>query len=239
MNDAQGSDRPVSLSEMVTDRIQVGDAPRLAIVMLHGYAMQGSDLAPFAHSLGVPAVFYVPEAPLHAVPSGRAWWMMDQEKRRVALPTGPRDLATEIPAGAPAARTLLRELVARVRREHPELPVALIGFSQGGMLACDAVLHDAVRVDALALLSSSRIDITEWTRRADRLLGLPVLVSHGENDDDLAFTAGQALRNFCTASGADVTWIPFPEGHAIPLVVWRGIRRFLAGLSPREAPTSP
>ena len=49
MNDAQGSDGPVSLSEMVTDRIQVGGAPRMAIVMLHGYAMQGSDLAPFAH----------------------------------------------------------------------------------------------------------------------------------------------------------------------------------------------
>jgi phospholipase/carboxylesterase len=239
MSDAPGSDGPAPIGEMVTDRIQVGEAPRLAVVLLHGYGMRGSDLAPFAHSLGVPAVFYVPDAPLQAVPSGRAWWVMDQEKRRVALQVGPRDLATEVPAGAPAARALLGDLVARVRREHPALPVALIGFSQGGMLACDALLHDTVRVDALALLSSSRIDITEWSRRTDRLRGLPVLVSHGEADDDLAFTTGLALRDFCVEAGARVTWIPFPDGHAIPLVVWRGIRRFLAGLTPRAAPTSP
>ncbi len=219
--------------------IAVGEGPRLAVVMLHGYAMRGADLSPFAHSLGLPAVFYVPDGPLEAVPDGRAWWAMDQERRRVALLRGPRDLATEVPAGAAAARALLGALVARVRQEQPSLPVVVIGFSQGGMLACDAVLHDATRVDALALLSSSRIDVEEWTRRAERLRGLPVLVSHGETDDDLAFSTGAALRDFCLAAGAKVTWIPFPEGHAIPLAVWRGIRRFLAGLSPRAAPTAP
>ena len=217
-----------------TECIRIGGTPRIAVIMLHGYAMRAADLAPFAHSLGLSAVFYVPEAPLQAVPSGRAWWVMDQERRRLALLAGPRDLATEVPAGAPAARAALGELVARVRRELPGLPVAVIGFSQGGMLACDAVLHDAVRLDALALLSSSRIDIGEWTRRADRLRGLPVLVSHGEADDDLAFATGEALRDFCREAGATVTWVPFPDGHAIPLLVWRAVRRLLSGLSHRE-----
>ena len=219
-----------------TQRIAVGDPPTLAVVMLHGYAMRAADLAPFAHSLGVPAVFYVPEAPLAAVPGGRAWWPMDQELRRVALLDGPRDLAEARPTGAAAARALLRDLVARVRREQPGLPVVVIGFSQGGMLACDAVLHDDIRPDCLALLSSSRIDIANWTQRAERLKGLPVLVSHGEADDDLAFAAGEALRDFCMAAGASVTWVPFPEGHAIPLVVWRGIRRFLSEHGARPAP---
>lgn len=212
---------------LAAEGIRVGDEPRLVVVMLHGYAMRASDLSPFAHSLGFPAVFYVPDAPIAAVPEGRAWWPMDQERRRVALLAGPRDLAEEVPAGAPAARALLAELVARARRAHPGLPVAVIAFSQGGMLACDAVLHDAVRLDALALLSSSRIDISNWRRRADRLRGLPMLVSHGEADDDLAFAAGERLRDFCIAAGAEVTWVPFADGHSIPLVVWRGIRRFL------------
>lgn len=239
MTDAEGDFGPAGVRSLVTECISVGEAPRMAVVMLHGYAMSGADLAPFAHSLGVPAIFYVPEAPLEAVPSGRAWWVMDPEQRRVALLTGPRDLASETPVGAPTARSLLGALVARVRREQPGLPVAVIGFSQGAMLACDAVMHDALRPDALALLSSSRLDIEEWSRRSDRLRGMPVLVSHGEADDDLAFAAGEALRDFCRAAGADVTWIPFPDGHAIPLVVWRGIRRFLSALSPRVEPTSP
>lgn len=224
---------------LAVECIRVGDHPRLVVVMLHGYAMRGSDLSPFAHSLGLSAVFYVPDAPLAAVPDGRAWWPMDQERRRVALMAGPRDLADEVPAGAPAARALLAELVARARREHPRLPVAVIAFSQGGMLACDAVVHDVVRLDALALLSSSRIDLANWRRGADRLRGLPVLVSHGEADDDLAFAAGERLRDFCIAAGALVTWVPFAEGHSIPLVVWRAIRRFLNGAAGRWNASDP
>lgn len=207
--------------------------------MLHGYAMGAEDLSPFAVSLGLPAVFYVPHAPLEAVPSGRAWWPMDAERRRQALLKGPRDLADERPTGASAARALLGELLVRVRRAHPDLPLVVIAFSQGGMLACDAVLHDEARLDGLALLSSSRIDIAHWRERAERLRGLPVLVSHGETDDDLAFAAGEALRDFCADAGAIVTWVPFPGGHSIPLVVWRAIRRFVAGITRREAPSVP
>ena len=219
--------------------IVVGRNPRTAVVMLHGYAMGAADLSPFAVSLGLEAVFYVPEGPLQAIPTGRAWWPMDRERRQQSLLNGPRDLAEERPAGAPPARALLGDLLARVRRAHPDLPLVVIAFSQGGMLACDAVLHDDARPDGLALLSSSRIDVANWRKRADRLRGLPVLVSHGELDDDLAFAAGEALRDFCTEAGATVTWIAFPGGHSIPLVVWRAIRRFVAGISRREAPNDP
>lgn len=227
------------MTALTIQRMDVGGAAQIAVVMLHGYAMRADDLAPFAHSLGLPAVFYVPDGPLEAEPSGRAWWPMDRARRRLALERGPRDLADERPAGAPAARALLRDLVAGVRRAHPNLPLAVIAFSQGGMLACDAVLHDDIRLDALALLSSSRIDLGTWLGRSDRLQGLPVLVSHGETDEDLSFAAGESLRDFCVQAGATVTWVPFPDGHAIPLVVWRAIRRFLSGLSSRGAPSAP
>ena len=227
------------LAAIRTECITVGGRPEVAVVLLHGHAMQGADLAPFAHSLGVPAAYYVPDAPLDADPAGLAWWPIDQAQRRTTLRAGPRDLATEVPSGAPAARALLGELVSRVRCELPGLPVVLIGFSQGGMLACDAVLHGNVGVEGLVLLSSSRINVQSWVERRDRLSGMPVLVSHGETDDDLAFSAGEALRDFCRDAGADVTWIAFPEGHVVPLLVWRAIRRFLTARRLRVEPTFP
>ena len=58
-----------------------------------------------------------------------------------------------------------------------------------------------------------------------------MLVSHGTHDTDLAFAAGEALRDFHRNSQARVTWQPFDGGHEIPLVVWRALRRFLAELS--------
>ena len=105
--------------------------------------------------------------------------------------------------------------------------MTIVGFSQGGMLACDALLRDGLDLAALALLSSSRIAFDEWQTQLHRLRDLPVFVSHGERDPDLAFAAGEALRDMAVAGGAQVTWLPFDGGHEIPLVVWRGLKKFL------------
>jgi len=207
------------------------------VVLLHGYSMTPADLAPFAHSLGTGGVFLFPEGPLPALSGGRSWFPMDDAARQAAQRTGPRDLAERHPAGLAAARerlgSYLRACAARFRPEK----TVLGGFSQGGMLACDAVLHGTAVVDALLLMSASRLNIGEWQAHAARLGTLPVLISHGKTDPDLAFSAGAALRDFVAAAGAEVTWLPFDGGHEIPLVVWRAVRKFLRRpcLAPSDA----
>jgi phospholipase/carboxylesterase len=202
----------------------------LIVVMLHGYAMSPADLSPFAHSLGLAARMLVPEGPLAAIPVGRAWWEIDPEERTLSLDAGPRDLHTEHPPGAAAARAQLLAFLADVRQRWGEGPIALVGFSQGGMLACDALLRDQPTIAGLALLSASRMGGDEWLPLAHRLSGIPVFVSHGKRDQDLAFAAGEALHDFVVLGGANVTWIPHEHGHEIPLVVWRGLRKFLSAL---------
>jgi phospholipase/carboxylesterase len=98
------------------------------------------------------------------------------------------------------------------------------------MLALDWVLCGNQRVDGLALLSTSRLALSEWQPRRERLRNLPVFLSHGASDRDLAFAAGERLRDFLLESAAQLTWTPFEGGHEIPLVVWRGLRKFLAAL---------
>jgi phospholipase/carboxylesterase len=220
-----------SLGGLRTIIVPVAEAPRVMVVILHGYAMGPEDLAPFAESMGVPGAFYLPEGPFEAEGNGRAWWPIDQERRAAAMAVGPRDLAAEHPPGAEAARALLRGVIAVVERRHPGLPLVLVGFSQGGMLACDTVLRDRPRIAGLALLSASRIAADEWAALTGRLAGLPVLVSHGTHDPDLGFHAGEAMRDMCIAAGADVTWVPFEGEHGIPLVVWRALRKFIQRLA--------
>ena len=130
----------------------------------------------------------------------------------------------------PAARATLCRFLDELRTEFPGLPLVLGGFSQGAMLACDAVLCARQAVSGLVMLSSSRIAFSEWLANREALSGLPVLLSHGQHDTDLAFAAGEALRDFHSDSHAHVTWQPFDGGHEIPLIVWRALRRFLAGL---------
>lgn len=189
--------------------------------MLHGRNMQAADLAPFGASLGIDAHFVFPDAPLTVEP-GRTWWPVDAEAR--LRERGARDLYEMDPPGRAEARAQLGALCNSVA-EGKQL--ALVGFSQGGMLAMDYVLHGG-RVDALALLSSTRIAFDEWRPLLPRLAGLPVLITHGRSDEELSFAAGEGLRDAALAGGADVTWFPFDGGHGIPLSVWRALRKFLA-----------
>lgn len=206
------------------------DAP-VVVAVLHGFAMEPGDLSPFASSMGVPAWFLFPEAPLAAAPRGRAWWHIDPVRRAESLARGPRDFAGEHPPDLPAARAALAAFVAAIEERRRGRPFVLAGFSQGGMLALDSLLRPPVpfRPDALALLSASRLAYDEQAPLLARapLAGLPVLVAHGRTDDDLAFGAGEALRDAVAAAGARVDWLPFDEGHEIPLVVWRRLRKLI------------
>jgi len=211
-------------------RVGEPEQARAQVVLLHGYDMRPEDLEPFSHSLASPALFYFPRGP-HAVGAHtRAWWPIDDERRIAQLAVGPRDLHEEFPKGRPAARAALGAFLDSIRAQAPELPLVLGGFSQGGMLACDTVLCSRQPVSGLVMFSSSRIAFSEWLVNREVLAGLPVLVSHGQHDADLAFRAGEALRDFHRDSRAEVTWQPFDGGHEIPLVVWRALRRFLTEL---------
>jgi phospholipase/carboxylesterase len=195
--------------------------------MLHGFMMRPGDLSPFAASIGLPACWLFPEGPVAARPVGRAWWDIDPDLRAAALAVGPRDFAGQHPADLPRARTILAAFLDEAAALAGDRPLVVGGFSQGGMLLCDLLLRAPRPVAGLVLLSSSRIACDEWPPPADRLRGLPALISHGHADPDLAFTTGEALRDAVRAEGADVTWVPFEGGHEIPLPVWRRLRQFL------------
>lgn len=228
------------------ETVAVGDpaAARAVVVLLHGFAMQPADLAPFAHSLGVPALFLFPRGPFAAsvepgVELGRAWWPIDPILRKAALARGPRDFAGEHPAALPQARAMLGRFLDeldRFARRRASRPLVVGGFSQGGMLACDMFLRSPTPLAWLVLLSASRIAFDEWppalARWGRAAFPYPrVLASHGREDPDLAFEAGLALRDCLVAAGADVTWLPFDGGHETPLVVWRRLRKILLELA--------
>jgi phospholipase/carboxylesterase len=229
-------ERHTQLAGLETCLIRDSARPRVTIVFLHGYGMRPADLTPFAHSLGVPGASYVfPQAPL-CVSSGRyAWWPMCQGGW-TASPRQARDLAGEHPSGRQGARELVRNLIEQLIADGEGEPILLAGFSQGGMLACDTVLFERVRVDGLAMMSSSCIAIDEWNQKGGRLKGLSAFVSHGRRDDDLAFAAGERVGNFLHDSGACVRWVPFDGGHEIPFSVWRQFRSFARETRPVADP---
>jgi len=210
-------------------------SPNFAIVLLHGYSMDRSDLAPFAHSLDLPVHFYFPRGPHKAEPNGYAWWTVDTFKRDAALKVGPRDLAMQHPSGRTEIRDNLKNFIADVQARTENCPLILGGFSQGGMLACDALLSGGIHVEGLVLLSCGRIAFDEWLPHFSRVCNLPIFVSHGRRDQNIGFAAGEALKDWLLACGAEVTWTPFDDGHGMPLPVWRQLREFVQRLRVKHA----
>jgi phospholipase/carboxylesterase len=219
--------KPFVLGEL--SGLAVGDSSTSrAVIVLHGREMAGADLAPFAEAIHGEAYWLFPDAPLAAAAGGRTWWPIDSEARIRAVEAGPMDLSAMNPPGRATARAQLASLVAALPADQP---VVLAGFSQGGMLAMDYALHAAETKSrapsALALFSSTRIALADWTPRAAALAGQRVLVAHGRDDRELAFAAGEALRDFAIGGGATVTWLPFEGGHELPFVVWRALKKLV------------
>lgn len=236
-------ERAVEIAGRPTTIVEPADgvAPRLLLVLLHGLQMTPLDLAPFAHSLALPLIALFPRGPVEALdtrgPKGAAWWATDPFAREAALAQGPRDFAAQDPPDLPAARETLDRFADAAAELFPGLPIVLGGFSQGAMLTCSTLLTIGPRawrerLIGLVLLSGSRVAGADWTEpRLGAFRGLRAYLSHGEQDPDLAFEAGLALRDALAQGGADVAWTPFEGAHEIPLVAWRGLRKFLLGLT--------
>ncbi|HWN70362.1 MAG TPA: hypothetical protein VNM90_22130, partial [Haliangium sp.] len=126
-----------------TDGRGGGNGP--VVVLLHGFGAPGSDLVPLGQAMAAPegTRFVFPAAPL-VLPAffgeSRAWWMIDMARleRVVALGQQP-SFAREVPQGLGDARAKLLTMihVMRARLDATASPLALGGFSQGAMLACD------------------------------------------------------------------------------------------------------
>lgn len=169
---------------------------RQVVILLHGYGADGNDLiglAPFFAQALPDAAFYSPHAPqpCEMAPFGRQWFSLSQYDpdmmRRDPQTMGPA--YAEMLAGTQAAAPELDAFIAAAAaREGVGLEqVALVGFSQGTMMA----LHSGLRQDTAlagilgysgALVGADRLP-AEVTARP------PVLLVHGEADPVVPFEA--------------------------------------------------
>ena len=208
--------------------VEPAATPRAAVLLLHGFDMTPAQLAPIAASLKLPALVALPGGPIARAGGGRAWWPVDDAARAARMQAGPADLHDSHPPGRERARDAVHAAARALRERAPGLPLVLAGFSQGAMLALDAVLQaPPLPVDALALWSGSRLAFAEWAPALHRLRGLRVDVVHGRADANLGIAAGHSLRETLAQAGAHVRWLPFDGGHEIPPQAWLALRRLV------------
>ena len=220
--------------------------PPLLVVFNHGYGASGEDLVPFVPELLereprlAPVRFAFPAGTLSlgmaAWGDARAWWPLDWMKLSTLSrsPEGRQELRNEVPEGMGSARRKLQGCVEALLAGTglPPERVVLGGFSQGAMLATDLALSWEQRPAALVALSSVLLAAERWRALAPRRAGLPVIQSHGRQDPILPYSEGEALRDFLTAAGLAVEFIPFDGPHTVHPDALDRVARLLGSLLP-------
>lgn len=175
-----------------------GGAARQLVILLHGYGADGNDLislAPHWARLLPGAAFVSPHAPFPCEmgPFGRQWFGFEN-----------RDSAALL-AGAQAAASPLDGFIdaelARLGLDESRL--ALVGFSQGTMMA----LHVALRRPrpVAAVVGYSGALIAPERLAADITVRPPVLLIHGDVDQVVPYQALAAAQQVLEAAGVPVT----------------------------------
>jgi phospholipase/carboxylesterase len=143
------------------------------VIFLHGVRADGTQLAPLGDRWGeiLPhTAFAAPDAPFAAIRGGRQWFSLDgvtRESRPQRIAAARRDFDALL-GGVVAAHGLTDDLNR----------VALVGFSQGAMMALDALVSGRWPVAAVVAFSGRLASPPPLAPPP----GAAVLLVHGEDD---------------------------------------------------------
>lgn len=197
-----------------TVEVTTGENPVGSVIWLHGLGADGHDFEPIVSELrlpeSLPLRFVFPHAPVRPVTINggmamRAWYdilSLDTEGRADAQ--GVRD-----------STALLEALINReIERGIPAGRIVVAGFSQGGAVAINAVLHSKHQLAGLMALSTYLALPSELGGSAGSR-DLPVFMAHGSFDPMLPMQWGRASADTLIAAGFSVDWHDYPMAHAV------------------------
>jgi len=202
-------------------------AARQLVVFLHGYGADGNDLIEIGRAwqgLLPQAAFVSPHAPepCGQAPTGRQWFALtfrDPNERWVGANKA-----------APVLEAFLNAELKR--RNLPPTALALVGFSQGTMMALHVGLRRAV--PPLAIVGYSGLFVIPPDTNPDKVAAdiksrPPVLLIHGDQDDLIPPQALFMATNALGDLGVPVEWhLSHGIGHGIDQEGLRHGGEFLA-----------
>jgi len=172
-----------------------GAKPDSLVVFIHGYGADGGDLLSLGKawaSLLPNTLFIAPHGPTvcELNPSGNQWFGLKD--------WGPSRILKEIQALTPSFNRYLDGLL----KTHglPPEKLALVGFSQGAMLAIHTALHRPQCAGVVAYSGAFIDDPNEL-----KMARPPILLVHGADDQVLPVSFSQMAEEHLKALGVPVT----------------------------------
>lgn len=215
--------------------IQTGDAPRAAIILLHGLGADGNDFVPITQELDLsdvgPVRYVFPNAPVIPVTINGgyrmpAWYDI--------LGT---DLARrEDEAGLRASQAEIEALIAREKaRGIPASRIVLAGFSQGcAMALMTGLRHGEALAGIVGLSGYLPLAASTAIERHAANRATPIFMAHGLHDEVVQIGRATASRDALQALGYAVEWHAYPMPHSVCMEEVADLGRFLLRVLAKE-----
>ncbi|MFP3959623.1 MAG: alpha/beta hydrolase [Spirochaetaceae bacterium] len=223
---------------MLEYRYREGPEDGGTCVLLHGFGADAADLYPLADQLDPQGRlrWYFPEAPYRitygGAAFGRAWFPRNEAEIAGALEGAYfRRLSEMDPEGLRLAGAAIEELLRAVGADPRTL--VLGGFSQGAMVAVEALARSSHPPADLWLFSGSAIAVKRWRTALGAERRFSFLQSHGTADTILPIDGARALFAMLEEAGGEGEFLSFDGGHGIPgEILTRAGRRLQKVLQP-------
>lgn len=196
-----------------------GDLSRVAL-LLHGRGSDEVDLLPLSPVFGAGTRVLSVRAPFPFGP-GYAWYGLNND--------GSANIQ-QLQQSVIQVSDFIDGLVQKGMGQ--EIPIFLMGFSQGGLMAAATALHRQGR-DLAAVICLSAPPLPTQASEA-RLVGFPVFWGHGHQDPVVPIARGERAREQLEAQGAQVSAHRYPISHTISDEEMSDIRRWLGELSKKN-----
>jgi phospholipase/carboxylesterase len=186
-----------------------GGAPKQIVLLLHGFGSSGADmiaLAPEWQDTLPDALFLAPHAPQRCgiIGDGYQWWGLSGRS--------PSALAAGAASAAPAIDAFIDRKLNQYRLSESNL--ALVGFSQGTMMALHVGLRRPRAVAAVVGYSGILTDCT--TLAHTDFAKPPVLLIHGTADPVVPVSALHRAESELKRLGVEVTThVSHCLGHSV------------------------
>lgn len=188
-----------------------GPNPVGTVIWLHGLGADASDFEPLVPMLRLdrPLRFVFPNAPKRAVTINagmvmRAWYDID--------PSSPLDAGEDIDASTQALFELVKEQVG----EDQSQDVVLAGFSQGGVIALNALVTAGMKFRGVLALSTY-VHHAEGLAEVVRLENMhtPIFMAHGLLDPMIPIHRAVTSRIALSELGFSIDWHEYRMGHEV------------------------
>lgn len=182
-----------------------GGPPKQLVIFAHGYGSNGQDLiglAPYLARALPDALFVSPDAPdaVPGYPAGRQWFPISR--------LDPHLMAQGVRGAAAVLDGFITDELARAGL--PASACALVGFSQGTMMALHVGLRRIEPLGAIVGLSGMLAEAGGTVSRP------PVLLVHGDRDEVIPVQALFASLDGLGREGVPVLWrVCGGTGHSV------------------------